>query len=189
MTDFAKLAVIERRHQAASVSALIHPDDPQQHLAGNYVRTGAEAIKVVLNAMSLMPAVRHDRILDIPCGFGLVSRHLRSAFPDAEIFHCDENELAAEFCAAEFGGSPIYSQPDGTVLPKKLDIIWASSTPLEGLTHVARHLSAGGVMIAAVPPKKPPSETIESIKKLPVEFLAYSEMAWNGSDIVILRRA
>ncbi len=73
-------------------------------------------------------------ILDFPCGHGRVLRHVRSAFPQAEITACDLDRDGVDFCAARFGAIPEYSDPDPSriALPRdRFDLIWVGSL----LTH------------------------------------------------------
>jgi SAM-dependent methyltransferase len=126
--------------------------------AGFYYKVGESGINCILSALSLthLPGVR--RILDLPCGHGRVGRHLRCAFPDAELFFSDIDREGVDFCVSEFGGYGIYSLPDLTQarLPRGLDVIWVGSL----FTHVNRsktqkwlhfladHLGAHGILVA-----------------------------------------
>lgn len=97
-------------------------------------------------------------ILDLPCGQGRVLRHLRHAFPNAEITACDVCREGVDFCAETFGAIPVYSKddPEEIDLPRDhFDLIWVGSL----LTHLdidmwrrflkvfAESLSPGGVLI------------------------------------------
>lgn len=75
------------------------------------------------------------RILDLPCGHGRVLRHLRHAFPSAEITACDINRDGVDFCAETFGAIPVYSHDDPERIPVPrgyFDLIWVGSL----FTHV-----------------------------------------------------
>ncbi|MBA9019207.1 methyltransferase domain-containing protein [Aminobacter ciceronei] len=81
-----------------------------------------------------------SKVLDLPCGHGRVSRHLKLLFPTAEMFYCDIDAEGADFCARTFGGTAIHSQPDllQVGLPRSLDVIWIGSL----FTHVDRKRTA-----------------------------------------------
>lgn len=74
------------------------------------------------------------RILDLPCGFGRVMRHLRAEYPDAEIVGCDIEVPKFEFCASQFGAVPLPSSSDlaSLDLGSPYDLIWCGSL----LTHL-----------------------------------------------------
>ena len=81
--------------------------------------------RVPLKASSPPP-----RILDFPCGHGRVLRYLRAEFPQAEITACDLLRDGVDFCAANFGAIPVYSDPDPSRigLPRDaFDLIWVGS--------------------------------------------------------------
>jgi len=75
-----------------------------------------------------------ESILDLPCGYGRVLRHLRSAFPDARITACDIDRGGVDFCAATFGATPAYSHEEPAKIPLagSYDLIWVGSL----LTHL-----------------------------------------------------
>jgi len=75
-----------------------------------------------------------DNILDLPCGYGRVLRHLQAAFPGAQLTACDINQQGVDFCAATFGAIPVYGQssPGEIQLKGNYDLIWVGSL----LTHL-----------------------------------------------------
>lgn len=99
-----------------------------------------------------------SKVLDLPCGHGRVSRHLKLLFPTAEMFYCDIDAEGADFCARTFGGTAIHSQPDllQVELPRSLDVIWIGSLfthvdrkrTADWLGYLADHLSEHGVLVA-----------------------------------------
>jgi SAM-dependent methyltransferase len=73
-------------------------------------------------------------ILDFPCGYGRVLRHLRPAFPRSEITACDLSRDGVDFCRAHFGVAGVYSCEDPARIPlprDSFDLIWVGSL----LTH------------------------------------------------------
>ncbi len=75
-----------------------------------------------------------NRILDLPCGYGRVTRALRASFPQAEIVACDRDRRAVDFCHETFGAVPVYSteEAEELKLPGCFDLIWCGSL----LTHL-----------------------------------------------------
>lgn len=102
----------------------------------HYFLVGASAMECIELALRAgqkdMTDVR--RVLDLPCGHGRVLRHIRAAFPDAQITACDLRRDAVDYCAAIFGAIPIYSEthPDRIPLTGPFDLIWCGSL----LTHL-----------------------------------------------------
>jgi SAM-dependent methyltransferase len=75
-----------------------------------------------------------DNILDLPCGYGRVLRHLQAAFPKAQLTSCDIDQRGVEFCGATFGAIPVYghNSPGEIQLQGNYDLIWVGSL----LTHL-----------------------------------------------------
>ena len=56
--------------------------------AAHYFGVGADALKLVLQAMSLAGKGDISSILDLPCGHGRVLRYLKAEFPQALLTAC-----------------------------------------------------------------------------------------------------
>jgi len=103
--------------------------------SGHYLAVGVSALHVIEAAFLDAPPPR--RILDLPCGFGRVTRMLRARYPSADITVCDLDRAGVDFTASCFGARGVYSEPDfrdlqlGTVF----DLIWVGSL----LTHLPEH--------------------------------------------------
>jgi SAM-dependent methyltransferase len=124
----------------------IHPNDDMLRTAGMpkawtdratdyYFTIGSRALDLIGAAMSIAGASPPANILDLPCGYGRVMRHLRERFPSAKLHACELNREAVDFCAATFGAEPIYSTPEPKEvrLPAGMDLIWVGSL----LTHLS----------------------------------------------------
>jgi SAM-dependent methyltransferase len=157
--DFDSVARIRAAYDSASVSRTLAPDDHMWNTGPDWYWTvGESGLDAVLHALSLAPTPRVSRILDLPCGHGRVARHLRRAFPDAEMVYCDLDSAAVEFCAKTFEGRGIVSRPELTEveLPGEFDVIWMGSLfthvdeprTKRWLAYLARHLSQVGVLVA-----------------------------------------
>ncbi len=101
----------------------------------HYLRVGVSALDAIEAALSGAAAPR--RILDLPCGFGRVTRMLRARYPAAEITVCDLDRPAVDFAAATFDARGVYSTPDFRDLriDGPFDLIWVGSL----LTHLPEH--------------------------------------------------
>lgn len=119
-----------------------------------YLGVGKSALAAVQTAIGdQIP----KSILDLPCGHGRVARHLRSAYPDADLFVSDLDEVGADFCAKEFKATKLVSVKGLADLKfqRTFDLIWVGSliTHLnqketkEFLGFIERHLSADGIAI------------------------------------------
>lgn len=133
--DFRAASAIFDAYEASALNRTIHPRDVMYETgASHYWTVGTNAVQAVLSGLTLSWANDVNRVLDLPCGHGRVARHLRAAFPRSEMFFCDIDAEGADFCAAQFGGTAVHSQPDLTAvaLPRDLDLIWVGSL----FTHV-----------------------------------------------------
>jgi len=99
----------------------------------------ADALSAIDNiAASLRLASRSfddvEACLDLPCGYGRVTRHLVERIPPARITASDLDRHAVRFCAAQFGVLPLHSRPDLRALrfPRAYDLIFVGSL----LTHL-----------------------------------------------------
>lgn len=157
--DIHTLQRIYTAYERAELIADIHPNDEMYNTGKPHYftvgRSGLDAICLGLLA-SWKQEIR--RILDLPCGHGRVARHLRAAFPNAQLFFSDLNKEGADYCAGKFSGEAIYSKPELTnvSLPRSLDLIWIGSlfTHLDQertarwLGYLAEHLSEHGILVA-----------------------------------------
>jgi SAM-dependent methyltransferase len=101
----------------------------------HYLRVGLSARKVIAAAMIGVPEPRS--VLDLPCGFGRVTRILRASYPAASITVCDLDRAAVDFTAATFRARGVYSTHNfrDLQLGGPFDLIWVGSL----LTHLPEH--------------------------------------------------
>ncbi len=99
----------------------------------NYFEVGESALAEIKAGLAAAGAPSPARILDLPCGYGRVLRHLRAEWPDAAITAMEINPDAVEFCAKTFGARPVVSrQPLWEVdAGDAQDLLWCGSL----LTH------------------------------------------------------
>jgi SAM-dependent methyltransferase len=101
----------------------------------HYLCVGLSARKVIEAAMTGAPAP--SSVLDLPCGFGRVTRILRTCYPAASMTVCDLDRAAVDFTAATFRARGVYSTPNfrDLRLDGPFDLIWVGSL----LTHLPEH--------------------------------------------------
>jgi SAM-dependent methyltransferase len=119
-------------------STIIAPaDDMRVPDASQYFHIGREALKRVQEANELAGGKRIEAILDLPCGYGRVTRWLRTAYPAARLTVCDIQGAGVAFCVKHLGATGVQATADGghwEALPGPYDIIWCGSL----LTHFDR---------------------------------------------------
>lgn len=146
-------------YSQAQINRKLHPADVMFQTGPSwYWAVGESAMQVICSVLGLSWIASVRRILDLPCGHGRVTRHLRAGFPQAHLYCCDIDGEGADFCAAEFNGIAIHSEPDLTSvkIPDNLDLIWIGSlfTHLDQqrtstwLSYLVDHLRPNGILVA-----------------------------------------
>jgi hypothetical protein len=108
---FARVAVIEDAYTKAEIDKTVSPNDHMYNTGPDwYYTVGLDGIRVILRSLAISQLNDVRSVLDLPCGHGRVGRHLRAAFPRAEIAFADIDADGADFCAEQFRGTAIYSQ-------------------------------------------------------------------------------
>src|SRR5262249_53903643 len=123
------------QYRAESVDLTISDRD-DMFVAGqldHYLWAGTSALEVISEAMLLGRKTRFHSLLDIPCGYGRVTRHLVKFFSDSEIFVSEIDKAKQAFCASTFGGREIDLPTDFSGEPTRhFDLIFVGSL----LTHL-----------------------------------------------------
>ncbi len=110
-------------------------DDADTMHAGqdaHYLAVGLSALRAIEAALG----GRTPRaILDLPCGFGRVTRMLRARYPRARITACDLDRPGVDFVAAQFAARAAYSVENFAALDlgETYDLIWVGSL----VTHLS----------------------------------------------------
>lgn len=126
-------------------------DGDEEH----YIAVGKSALRVIEAALRDLPIPR--RVLDLPSGYGRITRVLRARFPEAAITVCDIDRAAVNYSATRFGAHAIYSVGDFRLLDLNgvYDLIWVGSL----ITHlpeqqtrrfldcIARHMWRGSTLV------------------------------------------
>ncbi|MGK7867596.1 class I SAM-dependent methyltransferase [Falsiroseomonas sp. E2-1-a20] len=97
----------------------------------HYLSVGLSAISILELALG---EAEPRKILDLPCGFGRVTRVLRARFPNASITACDLDREGVDFCTAQFQADAAVSVKDFSQLQlgEQHDLIWVGSL----ITHL-----------------------------------------------------
>lgn len=109
--------------------------DAPEHLA-HYLSDALSAIENIEASLAAAGRSWPDitTCLDLPSGYGRVTRHLARRIDPCRITACDVDPQAVRFCAAEFGVEPLRSRPDlrQVRFRRRYDLIFVGSL----LTHV-----------------------------------------------------
>ncbi len=126
--DFSSLAV---DRAIAPRDGMVSPDAPEQ-----YFDIGRRALELIRFSGELCDKPHYPNILDLPCGHGRVLRWLRAHYDYAKITACDLDRDGVDFCAKQFGATPVYSEVNLARLPfaAQFDLIWVGSL----VTHLRR---------------------------------------------------
>jgi SAM-dependent methyltransferase len=98
-------------------------------LEEQYFDLGRRALELIHLSSVLCDKPHYPAILDLPCGHGRVLRWLKAHYPYAQLTACDLDRDGVDFCARQFGATPVYSDPDLGALPftAQFDLIWVGS--------------------------------------------------------------
>jgi SAM-dependent methyltransferase len=125
----------------------------------HYRRVGEDARALIFKSLQLakIQPTEVKRVLDLPCGYGRVLRHLLVALPASSITAADIDRRAVAFCNRHFGALELLSHQDFLAIkfPHLYNLIWVGSL----LTHLPagdatklvevliKTLSPGGLLI------------------------------------------
>lgn len=144
-TSRSYLEVIEQifarwtNYRASSVNMAVSDADDML-IAGHldhYLSVGTSALEAISEAMILARKTHVGSVLDMPCGYGRVTRHLVKFFPDSQISVSEIDKAKQQFCESTFGASGIDLAPDfAGEPPRQFDLIFVGSL----LTHLDEEL-------------------------------------------------
>jgi SAM-dependent methyltransferase len=155
--DFAELGLIWSHYRKTEVNRTIHQHD-DMWLSGKewYWPLGHSCVECVLRGLSTTTLPRVGAVLEVACNYGRSGRHLRAAFPEAQIWFNDIHE-GADFCASEFRGYSLRLDLEMARPPlPKFDLVWIGSlfTHLtepktrSWLNYLSPQLNEAGIMVA-----------------------------------------
>ena len=135
----------ERRSwlRAPGLPGRIHENDDMlfggDDLGEGYARQARTAVEAIERALALSGKRLEgvDACLDLPCGYGRVTRLLRERLDPGRITACDVNAEGVAYCAYEYGVKPLLSDPEFEGVPfETYDLMWVGSL----VTHLDRRL-------------------------------------------------
>jgi SAM-dependent methyltransferase len=110
-------------------------DEPEYWSMAHYLGTGMEATRLVKNSLALINRTPDDvkDILDFPCGYGRVLRHLKVGFPNSNIVGSEIFQSCLDFCSQQFDIDTFLSDKNFQITSeRKFDVIWCGSL----FTHI-----------------------------------------------------
>lgn len=100
-----------------------------------YLEVGRTALRATAEAMVLSGQTDFGTILDLPCGGGRITRHLRTFFPEAALHVADIETAKQQAVAEQFRAEPFAFPHDFKGTPQRqFDLIFVGSL----LTHFDR---------------------------------------------------
>ena len=123
----------------------------------HYLSVGQSALGIIERSLG---DTKPLSILDLPCGFGRVTRALRARFPNAAITVSDLDTDGVDFSASQFNARAAYSVRDFSKLDlgEAYDLIWVGSlmTHLPSaqtklmLAALTRHMTSGATLVVTL---------------------------------------
>ena len=106
------------------------------HSDRHYYSVGADAMRLIINALLANSRQPPQSILDFPSGSGRVTRHLRAFFPGARIVASDLYDDHLDFCRDAFQVDSLLSQVNLSEIDfgERFDLIFCGSL----LTHLPK---------------------------------------------------
>lgn len=158
MHHFPYFQALFRDYQAAVIDSRISPNDLMNNQF--YSDAGKSAVDNIMLACLASNLKEIKSVLDIPCGYGRVLRHLIHLFPGAEFHACDVDVGGVDFCASTFGAKAVYSREELTQVDfgSLYDVIWVGSlfthtaqdVTRRWMAHLAKFLSPTGIVVATL---------------------------------------
>jgi SAM-dependent methyltransferase len=186
----AAVSTLAAQYEAGALNEVISPSEDMLDAANpeglaHYHRVGRNAIELILQAMLIANKTYVKTILDMPCGFGRVTRHLAAAFPEAALSVCDLFEDRIGFCAKQFHGKPLLSKENLSELNflEPFDLIWCGSLLthlperkfLDALRLFSRSLTPDGIAVVTTHGRFSPWYHHARFKYLPDERFIIAE--------------
>jgi SAM-dependent methyltransferase len=160
---WAELAAALRSCDRSINSAVAERDPARGSTRENYLAVSRSALRAIVQALAAAGLSQPATILDLPCGYGRVTRALRAAWPAAELVAADQSTAAVAFCAEQFAAQrwevEDYLSLDEEAAERRdrFDLIWSGSLLCsldpaqidESLSTLLSMLRPDGVLVAA----------------------------------------
>lgn len=157
-------AILWERYISSEVDQTLDPADKENKFENewqrnHYFEVGADAARLVVQALLTAGRPAPARLLDFPCGSGRVTRHFRALFPDTEIGGCDLYQNHVEFCSRHFATTPFQSTENFDDLDiGEWDVVFCGSllthlpAPLfwKAIRFIERSLSPDGIAVVTL---------------------------------------
>jgi 2-polyprenyl-3-methyl-5-hydroxy-6-metoxy-1,4-benzoquinol methylase len=88
--------------------APIHPNDDMFHGSTEHYESVGKGMADFVTRAAEMSDARTPIILELPCGYGRVTRHLAGQFPSENIHVADIMKPSVDFCVQQFGVNGYY---------------------------------------------------------------------------------
>jgi SAM-dependent methyltransferase len=145
-------------YHASKLNLTISPQDDmlEPGQLQHYLAVGTCALEALSEAMLLARRSSFSSVLDVPCGYGRITRHLVNFFSDAEVFVSEIDKAKQDFCSRTFGAKPIDLPPDFVgAPPRHFDLIVVASLvthfnaarSINALRYLLKCLSEGGLLV------------------------------------------
>ncbi len=161
----------ENRYRRHRVDGSTHENDDMldrrnPNTRAHYFEVGQGALSLLFRAMILCEMPTIENVLVLPCGYGRELRHFVNAFPKANFSACEIEGAKVDYCARQFGATPVTSSVDFDTLTfdRSFDVIWSGSL----LTHLpepryraalslfSRALAPGGIALVTLQGRNTP---------------------------------
>ena len=121
-------------------------DRSDEHIR-HYYSVGADAMRLIINALLANSRQPPQSILDFPSGSGRVTRHLRAFFPEARIVASDLYDDHLNFCREAFQIDCLLSRVNVSEIDfgEKFDLVFCGSL----LTHLPEALFSDTINLLA----------------------------------------
>ncbi|MCI9882891.1 class I SAM-dependent methyltransferase [Methylobacterium sp. M6A4_1b] len=155
-TTLRALALRWDRYEASDLDEHVNEHDDMFDRAdgdlATYRHVGRSALQIITEAMVASGRTDFEDVLDLPCGGGRVTRHLRPFFPESNLFVADIDKVKESAVAEQFKATPFAFPTDYMSHPSQsFDLIFSGSL----LTHfdIEMFRRALDYFVAALKPK------------------------------------
>ncbi|GLS49793.1 hypothetical protein GCM10007885_26450 [Methylobacterium gnaphalii] len=108
----------------------------------SYISDGETGVRAISEAMVLSGRTKFQKILDLPCGGGRVTRLLKNFFPESQLWIGEIVDPLREDVSREFAARELIFNPDFSNVPtEKFDLVFSGSL----LTHFDKDMYSNAI--------------------------------------------